>query len=303
MTRKNPYFGRALSIDPALLEAPDTLGRFALRRRGERFLVLLTPDSRQLTITDASSGRGPDRLVTEAIPHPTVELPVDDWELQAGKLVVPYLTQVPLADAERVPSLVMPPVRDFPGHMRIAVNRALRPVETELKERMGAVARALKTPLAEAVEEPILRVVGFGPGSVPAGDRALAGLLLTGRAFFVGRRLRAKWLGRLGMEVRRFLHRTTVYARAMVGYALEGRTTGHEEEFFLAMQKDFEGAVELAVEKIREDDPMGGAGFLLGVQAALDLIHGDMYPAFQKREAARALPGRGRPRGDDGEEI
>ena len=154
---------------------------------------------------------------------------------------------------------------------------------------MFAVGRALKTPLAEAVESPILRVVGFGAGAVPAGDRALAGLLLTGRAFFVGRRFRAKWLGRLGMEVRRFLHRTTVYSQAEMRYALEGRTTAQEEAFLLAMQKDFEGAVELAVEKIRSQDPMGGAGFLLGVQTALDLIHVDMYPTLGT--SAKNVPG------------
>jgi hypothetical protein len=118
-------------------------------------------------------------------------------------------------------------------------------------------------------------VIGYGTGSIPQGDAALCGMILTGKSFLKGNRLRADWQRRLTLEIRRFWHRTSKLSVAYLGYAIEGRTTEIQERFFRAMEKDYETLGDLASQEVLHQDDYPGSFFLLGVLTALEIIRTD----------------------------
>ncbi|MFZ2959217.1 MAG: hypothetical protein WA705_20210 [Candidatus Ozemobacteraceae bacterium] len=293
-------FGLAVGYDPRLLE--DVLSRRSLSLRGRNggVIMLLSSTGRALFVTEASRGPGPDRLLVERLPEPEVVLPIDDWSFGPEGLRLPDGSMLTLIGARETPSEALTGVRDFPGHLRRALRRFALPVSDGLRARLVLLAAALKQPLAESVEGPILRVIGFEPeaGLLPGGDEALRGMLLTGRCFLLGKRLRTDWFGRLAMEIRRFQHRTTRLAAVHLRYAAEGRVTLEQAHFFSTMALDFEGAVEAATETLRKGEPgSGGACFLTGVGIVLDMVgaeifgeHADPAAAIRNRGTRTPIP-------------
>ncbi len=277
MTHLEEMVGRVVGVDPRLLEEPEDLAALTLGARHDQALSFFTTATQRLvTVATPEFGAGPDRILVERVPPISQPLPGDGWKIEKGFLHVPGGKRYDLTAVARHPTMGLTIVRDFPGHMRGALARHTRKAWPELERRLHDLGGALKKHLTEEVELPILRVIGFGPGALPVGDMALCGLLLTGRALGMGR-APVHWLTRLSMEVRRFQHRTTRFGAAYLKFALEGRTTAAQETFFRAMARDFEGAVELAVEGIARERDASGPGFLVGVRVALDMIRADVF--------------------------
>jgi len=279
MESSRELIGGVLGLDPRILEDPNDFALLTLGARNDQVLSFFTPRNRLLTIAANEVGSAPDRILMEWVPPVSRPLPMQCWKVEGGFLVVPGKKKFDLTAVRRFPSTGLSMVRDFPGHMRGAVARLTRNAWPDLERRLHDLAGALKLHQTEEVELPILRVVGFGPGTLPVGDMALCGMLLTGRALGLGSRATVHWLGRLSMEVRRFLHRTTKFSAAFLNFALEGRTTRCQEMFFGAMAGDFEGAADIAASGIMKERDGGGEGFLAGVLMALDMVRQDFFPA------------------------
>ncbi|HOT26999.1 MAG TPA: DUF2877 domain-containing protein [Candidatus Ozemobacteraceae bacterium] len=272
---KESLFGRVLGVDPRL--ADDTaVGGLSLRLRADDALVFFTSEGRMVSLVTAARGRGPDAIVLERLPRPDLELAADNWSIAGGKLIVPGHGMLNLQEAPSQPSNMLAAVRDFPGHLRSSLGRALRGSPPPLESALADLSRSLKESHVEAAERPVLSIVGRGMGVFPDGDAAMCGFLLTGRACELGGRLRADWHGRLAMEVRRFLHRTTPFAIAWLRFALEGRTDAFQERLFDAMSRDVETAADVAVDEMMRDPSIPGIPFLTGVAAALDLVNADL---------------------------
>ncbi len=275
MKVKESLFGRVLGVDPRL--ADDTaVGGLSLRLRADDALVFFTSEGRMVSLVTAARGRGPDAIVLERLPRPDLELAADNWSIAGGKLIVPGHGMLNLQEAPSQPSNMLAAVRDFPGHLRSSLGRALRGSPPPLESALADLSRSLKESHVEAAERPVLSIVGRGMGVFPDGDAAMCGFLLTGRACELGGRLRADWHGRLAMEVRRFLHRTTPFAIAWLRFALEGRTDAFQERLFDAMSRDVETAADVAVDEMMRDPSIPGIPFLTGVAAALDLVNADL---------------------------
>jgi len=278
MNAKERLFGRVCGVDPRLVDDVPAAGGLSLRSRSSDALRFFTADNRLVSLVSGAHGREPDAIVVERIPELSRPLPPGNWSLREGTLTVPGIEPLDLRTAPAQPSDVLPSVRDYPGHVRTALNRALRKGDRVLELPVTELARGLKTSYAEAAEQPVLALAGRGEGPLPAGDMVLCGFLLTGRACETGTRLRADWHGRLAMEVRRVLHRTTPFAAAWLRFALEGRTSARQERLFDAMARDVETAADAAVDELMADPALPGAPFLAGVAAALDLVRSDLQP-------------------------
>jgi len=269
-------FGRVAGFDPRLTEDPKGVGALSLRRRYDDALIFFTADGRMVSFVVPARGRGPDFVILERLPEASKPLPTIGWSIGGGKLNIPGNEPLNLLEASPQPSEVLPGVRDYPGHLRSSLSRALRRGDRSLESPLNELSRSLKEAHAEAVEKPVMSLVGRGAGILPDGDMALCGFLLAGRACETGSRLRADWLGRLAMDVRQFLHRTTPFAAAWLRFAIDGRTTAKQERLFDAMARDVETAADVAADELLSDPALPGASFLAGVAAALDLVHADM---------------------------
>lgn len=276
VNRNQPLLGKVFSLDAQLRPAADKPARLSLRGRGREELYFLTSDHRLITVAPHAWGRGPNRILVEQTPPEQEMLIAEGWRLSITELQLPTGEVLSLSRSRWVASNVLEPIKEFPGHLRLALNRLQKRFTAELEGRLQELARALKMPLAESVELPLIRVLGFGEGNHPDGDAALCGLLLTGRAFSLGKRLRVHWLPRLVPEIRRFLHRTPKISAALIRFAIEGRTTERQERFFTAMGRDYESAVEAALETLIEASESGSLAFLSGVRTALDMVWQDL---------------------------
>ena len=275
MKVKKSLFGRVLGVDPRVVDDA-VVGGLTLRQRSDDSLVFFTSDGRMISFVPSARGRAPDTVILERLPAADVELQADGWSIAEGKLLVPGHGFLNLREAPAQPSNVLAAVRDFPGHLRSSLARSLRGSPPPLESALADLARSLKESLVEAAERPVLALVGRGTGAFPDGDAAMCGFLLTGRACETGGRLRADWHGRLAMEVRRFLHRTTPVAIAWLRFALEGRTDLFQERLFDAMSRDVETAADVAVDEVIRNPFFPGMPFLTGVAAALDLVGSDL---------------------------
>ncbi len=276
MKPKESLFGHVVGVDPRLTEDPDGVGALSLRRRNDDALTFFTTDGRMVSLVTPARGRGPDYVILDRLPEASKSLPTIGWSIVAGNLNIPGNEVLNLLEAPAQPSEMLSEVRDYPGHLRSSLNRALRRINRTLESPLNELSRSLKEAQAEAVEKPVLALVGSGAGILPDGDMALCGFLLAGRACETGNRLRADWHGRLAMEIRRFLHRTTSFAAAWLRFALEGRTTVKQERLFDAMARDVETVADAAVDELLSDPALPGPPFLAGVASALDLVHADM---------------------------
>lgn len=314
MEQHDQGFGRITGFDPRLREDPETCRRLHFRERLSDRLLFFSPQGRMVTMTGTLLGSGPDRLLCEHLPPVDASLPIEGWTLNEAGFTLPNGFRLSLSNAKPLRTDTLTPARDYPGHMRRILKRSMKQISQDGAIRLFELGHSLQQALAEIVEAPILRVLGFNPDpanaveagesqwktDVPAGDQALCGMLLTGRAFLLGKRLRIDWFGRLAMEIRRFQHRTTRQASALLHFAAEGRITQSQERFFNALARDYEGAVEAAWLQLRENHDGGGPWFLAGVATALEMIFQDFFQQMNRSGAGKPLPTRNPPSSSSG---
>ena len=305
MTTKEPLWGKSPGADPLLLDNQKSLERLSLAETQKDFLYLYSPSGRLITIANYSKGRGPDRILVSKNPSELFEekeeidsltkegnpigktktsrkLAALTWGIKRKSLFHGDKLLLSLEDAPKTSSDALPGVSDYPGHMRNIFARLTRTVDLELKKRVLNLSTALKSTFAEAVEIPLIEIIGFGKGKVPAGDAALCGILLTGKAFSKGIRMRVDWVSRLSIELRRFTSRTSKRAAAFLRYAVDGRTTLAQERLLEAMIRDFEALGDVAAREVMDSPDFPGTAFLVGSLFALDIIRQDMEATRRK---------------------
>lgn len=281
MKEKNRFFAEVEAVDSRLLQASAAGNSYSLRERTADRLVLFSLAGNMINIVNREIGCGPDFILCSELPDLDQPLPEDGWKFAENCLKIPFLTQLKLAGARTYDSTERFAVRDFPGHMKSLINRQIRKTKnmelSELEGRLKRLSETIQKHLIELSELPLISVVGFGSGTPSSGDAALCGLLLTARNMSLGRRFRVGWYKRLTVELKRFLHRTGLHGRNWLSYAIEGRMTELQQHFFHAMLRDFECSDEIVVKKVAADRLVNGTAFLMGVNAALDMVQAGFF--------------------------
>lgn len=276
MESKHELFGKILSIDTHLANLKGRVDGLCIRGREISKISLFTPAGKIISMVPQSVGNGPDFIVCEKLPDATTSLPADDWSICDKQLRMPGLPALSLSQAKKFDSLEKSEVRDFPGHMEGMITSRLRlnrtEEEIELQVRLNRLAKELKQYEIESVEVPIINLLAFGESKPSAGDIAICAMLLTARCFVAGKRFKVTWFNRFAMETRRFLHRSNAFGKNWIDYALEGRTTSSQQDFFKAMSADFEAKDELVIKAIEKTTIYSGRAFLMGVSTALEMI-------------------------------
>ncbi len=269
-------FGKVISADSHLFNTDGKIGPLSLRGRSSSIISLFTLEGRLITVSSQEIGCGPDFIVCESLPDNQLELPEDGWILEDRKLKIPFVTQLDFSEAKKFNSSEFSVVTDFPGHLEHLLSRILRnnqgEGEEQLRARLARLSSALLARQTESVEIPLVDLVGYGQGTIPTGDAAICGMLLTARSFSLGQRIKVNWFSRLSMELRRFIHRTSPHGKNWLNYALEGRTSELQKRFFKAMADDFECADEIVVKNMVADHIFNGQAFITGANFALDMI-------------------------------
>lgn len=287
MENNKKQFGEVRNLDLRLLQPAQV--SYAMRYRSENRIVLFSNEGQMINVVDESCGCGPNFVCLEFLPEQNQELPADGWFFAGKTMRVPFTTQLDLSKTKDVyDSLYELQINDFPGHMNSLINKFVKeaafPQAKELKSRLDILAEAAQLRQNESTELPVIGLIGFGAGLFSEGDSALCGMLLTARFFSAGRRFNLNWLKLLAVEVRRFFHRTGPYGRNWLSYALQGRVTQSQKNFFHAMSRDYESASEIAVKHIADDRIINGSAFLVGVSAALNMIQSDSFKTAQNRQ-------------------
>lgn len=282
MVENNSGFANVVMVDRQLLNYSGVVGSYAVRLRTANRIVLFSLTGRMINLVAAPHTCGPDFILFDRLPGLDESLPEDGWVFEDASLRVPFVGKLNLAGAPGFfESDASIGVRDFPGHLKSMISRRLRQPDCEflkeLEQPLDTLAKSIKEHLIESAEIPVIGVAGLGAGEVAAGDAALCGMLLTTRCFSFGGRFKMSWFQRLAVEIRRFLHRSGSYGRNWINYAIDGRMTETQQLFFNAMARDFEGAGELFVKKIADDDVINGKAFLAGVNLILDMIQSGVF--------------------------
>lgn len=281
MSAKNRIFAEVEAVDLQLLQYSGVNGKYSVRLRSESRIALLSLTGRMINIVSAPHGCGPDFILCRKLPPLAQEITEDGWVFEDTSLTIPFMTRLDLAAAPTFDSDARIGIRDFPGHIRSQINRRLRQPDCdflkELEQPLAALSRSIREHLIESAEIPVIGVAGFGPGEVAAGDAALCGMLLTTRCFSFGGRFRMSWFQRLAVEIRRYLHRSGTWGKNWLNYAIDGRMTETQQQFFNAMARDFEGAGEVMVKRIADDEMINGKAFLAGVNLSLDMIQAGVF--------------------------
>ncbi|MBF0545133.1 MAG: hypothetical protein HQM08_11895 [Candidatus Riflebacteria bacterium] len=276
---KIPHFGKLLSYDIDLTLSLEKLSALMLRRREKSLMSLLTAKGQLLEISSSEIGPGPGRITVELLPDPEFSLPSDDWSLRDEGVYVSEKKLLSLDVAKSFDPTLNASVAEFPGHLFNILRRAPALVPRSFEVKLIALAKALKKPLPEGVEESLLSLIGFETGKnfLPSGDKALSGMILTGRSLKMGRKIRNDWFSRLGSEIRRFLHRTSPISACYLKYALAGKANKVQQDFFAAMSSDLVGVSEPSFQAIAEDEINGGPFFLEGVKIAIQMVYPDVF--------------------------
>lgn len=279
MKETNRFFGRILNCDNNLGTWRE--GNFAVRLRSENEITLLSLSGKMLRLLRKGADFAPDSIVCEKLPPGTEKIAEDGWSIEDSVIRIPYFSKIDLTDVEKTDLTANIEIRDFPGHLKGMIARRLRQADFArfklVEDRLGLLSAAINEHLTESAEIPLVEVVGFGEGHPAMGDAALCGLLLTGRCLALGKRFKVNWYSRLRAEIRRLLHRTDVYGRSWLGYALEGRMTVLQRRFFETMARDYECAGEMLVRDVAAGDDFGGRAFLLGCFVALEMVQKDLF--------------------------
>jgi hypothetical protein len=279
MKEKNRFFGGVTSVDENLLSLDEA--NFSVRYRDEQEMLLFSLSGKMLRLSSDLNAQAPNMIVCEKLPSLNEELAEDSWAIKDGILRIPFLTKIDLNLAPKFKSVANIEIRDFPGHMRNLIAHRMRQDDfaslKKLEERVNMLADAIREHLTESAEIPLLDVISFGESKPSPGDAALCGMILTGRCFAIGQRLKVNWYNRLSIETRRLMHRTDVLGKNWLGFALEGRMTKLQNRFFSAMARDFESADEIVVKDVANDASFNGKAFLIGTHAALEMIEKNFF--------------------------
>ncbi|HNX77023.1 MAG TPA: hypothetical protein PLM07_19135 [Candidatus Rifleibacterium sp.] len=281
MREKNRVFVEVEAVDQQLLHSSVVNGTYAVRVRNEHRIALISLTGGMINLVSEPLTWGPDFILCRKLPPPGSPITEDGWIFEDSCLTIPFMTRLNLDGVTRFDSDARIGVRDFPGHLRSMITRRLRQPDCEyLKELeipLATLSKSIREHLIESAEIPVIGVTGLGSGEVAAGDAALCGMLLTTRCFSLGGRFKMSWFQRLAVEVRRFMHRASVFGRNWIGYAIDGRMTETQQIFFNAMARDFEGAGEVLVKRIADDDIINGRAFLSGVNMTLEMIQAGVF--------------------------
>jgi hypothetical protein len=289
-------FGKLLGFDPKLFEDFPVSEPLALRERTAHFLAWTSKAGKVLFLFPNRFCRGPNRLIVERLPDSEQVVPTVGWSIKRDGMYLRNSCILAFTPVLGRSSEVLPPIRDFPGHHRNSLNRFFRrysesfPVSPatspelaallDIKNRLTDLTVALRSTNTEAVETPLLRLLGHGKSLIPEGDSAISGLSLIGLAFRQGKRIRVDWVHRLIVEIHRFFRRTTLFGEQFLRPHLQGRTTGHQERLLIAMDRDLESQSDHVIHEIAESEDFPGLPFLLGAAAALEIIHADIENRF-----------------------
>lgn len=281
MREKNRFFAEVETVDLQMLRSSGLNGTFSVRQRSAERIVLFSLTGRMINLVTAPLTCGPDFIVCRKLPTPDEPITEDGWQFGESCLKIPFMTQLNLNVPQRFDSGARIEVRDFPGHLKSMINRRLRQPDCSHLRVLDTPLKNLSVSIREhnfeSAEIPLIGVTGLGDGEVAAGDAALCGMLLTARCFVMGGRFKPGWFQRLSVEIRRFLHRAGAYGRNWLGYAIDGRMTETQQVFFNTMARDFEGAGEVLVKKVADDEMINGKAFLTGVNLTLDMIQAGVF--------------------------
>ncbi len=281
MREKNRIFAEVEAVDRQLLHASVINGSYSVRVRTEHRITLVSLTGRMINLVSPPLTCGPDFILCKKLPPLSESITEDGWVFEDTNLTIPFMTRLNLDKVAGFDSDARIGIRDFPGHMRSMIGRRLRQPDCaflkDLEGPLATLSKSIREHLIESAEIPVIGVTGLGSGEVAAGDAALCGMLLTTRCFSLGGRFRMSWFQRLAVEVRRFLHRASLFGRNWIGYAIDGRMTESQQLFFNAMSRDFEGAGEVLVKRIADDDMINGRAFLAGVNMTLEMIQSGVF--------------------------
>ncbi|MBF0406598.1 MAG: DUF2877 domain-containing protein [Candidatus Riflebacteria bacterium] len=273
-------FGKTIAFDTALKQINQEIVSLALRKTNENLLCFLSPENFLIEIVTPLIGQGPGRIVTEEIPSKAASaFTANECSLRKDGFYIAEKNLISFNDASEFNATLDTSVKDFPGHLS-GILRRLPPLVSEpFEKKLIYLANALREAVPEGVEPSLMKIIGYedSSGFLPAGDRALSGMLLTGFCLKMGVRIRSDWFSRLGCEVRKLLHRTSPISAAHLKFSLEGRANNIQQKFFRTMASDHEPSIEQAFNELKSDDFNGGPFFLAGVRAAVQMIHPDMF--------------------------
>lgn len=265
-----------VSTDSFILQSSQYDGLYAIKNREKHRIILTSLSGQLLTFVDQSINCGPGYIKCRKLPSIKQEIPKDSWQLKNSFLKIPGFSEIDLKLSEHFESDAIIQIRDFPGRMKRVIASRLKKEDCAflkpLDRPLHALAKAVCERDFESASIPVVKITGYGYWEFAAGDAALCGMLLTARCFALGGRFGPSWIPRLSMEIRRFLFRTGTYGRYWVNYAISGRMTEKQQEFFRALAKDGCHQAEETTEEVARNDEINGLAFLAGVNIILEMI-------------------------------
>ncbi len=140
-----------------------------------------------------------------------------------------------------------------------------------LVEPIARLARAARRRDRRALPETVTDLVGRGPGSTPAGDDVLAGLLATLRTFpALADREVVTFTDALGREIRRSAPRTTALSATLLRCADSGAVVAAAGQVLRALAGH--GAVGVAAAGLRRLGHTSGHDLLTGITIGVDAL-------------------------------
>lgn len=265
-----------ISTDSIILQSSQYDGLYSVKNRNEHRIQLTSLKGQLLTVVDETINNGPGYIRCKTLPPMTKEIPLDSWQIKNSFLYMPGYNEIDLKASEPFESNDIIQIRDFPGRMKRVISQRLKKDDCvfliPLNEALNSLAKAICERDFERAEIPATKVVGYGYWEFAAGDAALCGMLLTSRCFALGGRFGPSWIPRLSVEIRRFMCRAGTYGRYWINYAVSGRMTEKQQEFFRSLAGDGRHAPEEAVELMAKNDEVNGLAFLAGVNIILEMI-------------------------------
>lgn len=270
-----------ISTDSYILQSSQYDGLYSVKNRSEHRIILTSLNGQMLTIVDESVNNGPGYIRCKKLPEINESIPLDSWMLNRSFLSIPGFSEIDLKLSETFDSNAIIQIRDFPGRMKRVISQRLKKDDCAflrpLDEAFRNLAKAICERDFESAEIPVTKITGYGYWDFAAGDAALCGMILTARCFALGGRFGPRWIPRLSVEIRRFLCRAGTYGRYWIKYAISGRMTEKQQQFFKSLAGDGNRATEEVVENMCLNDEVNGIAFLAGVSVILDMIQDGFF--------------------------
>lgn len=270
-----------ISTDSYILQSSMYDGLYIVKKIREHRILLTSLKGQLLTLVDESVNDGPGYIRCKSLPQLDNNTASDSWQLANSFLLIPGYEEIDLKKSEMFESNSIIQIKSFPGRMKRLIAQRLKKDDClflkPLEEPLHNLAKAISQRDFESAEIPVTRIAGYGYWEFSAGDASLCGMLLTSRCFALGGRLGPKWIPRLSVEIKRFLSRAGAYGRYWINYALSGRMTDKQQEFFKALAGDGNRVSEEVIENICNNDEINGIAFLAGVNIVLEMIQDGFF--------------------------